>query len=84
MTAHLEPFLAKHERGIAEVCEQVGEAVHYNMAPVLQCHKVSESNMKHGERQLTAVLKYASWNVINMSGTKPKKKHVINNILPIR
>ena len=76
VTAHIAPFLAKHGRGMADVCEQVGEALHYDMAPVLQRHKVSESNVKHGERQLTAVVKSASWNVFNMSGTKPKKKNV--------
>jgi hypothetical protein len=76
VTAHLAPFLAKHGRGMADICEQVGEAAHYAMAPVLQRHKVAEDNPKHGERQLTAVVKFASWNVFNMSGTKKTKKVV--------
>ena len=61
---------------MANVCEQVGEPVHYDMVPVLQRHKVFENNLKHGERQLTTVVKYASWNVFNMSGTKPNKNIV--------
>jgi hypothetical protein len=76
VAAHLSPFLAKHGRGMADICEQVGEAAHYAMAPVLQRHKVAESNPKHGERQLTAVVKYASWNVYNMTGNKKTRKNV--------
>ena len=43
---------------------------------MLQRHKVSKNNLKHGERQLIAEVKYASYNALNMSGTKPKKKSV--------
>ena len=75
MASHLSPFLVKHGRGMADLCEQVGEAVHYAMRPVLQQHKVAEDNLNHGQRQLTAVVKYGSWNVFNMSGTKKKKKN---------
>ena len=74
VAAHLSPFLAKHGQGMADLCEQVGEAVHYDMAPVLQRHKVSEDKPKHGEKQLTAVVKYASLNVYNMSGIKKGRK----------
>ena len=76
MTAHLSPFLAKHGHGMADLCEQVGEAVHYNMKPILQRHKVAEDNPRYGERQLTAIVKYASWNVFNMSGSEKTKKKV--------
>ena len=44
------PFLAKHGRGMADLCEQVGEAVHYDTKPLLQGHKVAEDNPRHGER----------------------------------
>ena len=76
VAAHLSPFLAKHGRGMADLCEQVGEPAHYDMAPLLQRHKVAEANPKHGERQLTAVVKYASWNVFNMSGAQKNRKRV--------
>ena len=76
VAAHLSPFMAKHGRGMADLCEQVGEAEHYDMAPLLQRHKVAEANPKHGERQLTAVVKYASWNVFNMSGAQKNRKRV--------
>ena len=48
--------------------------MHYNMKPILQRHKVAEDNPRYGERQLTAIVKYASWNVFNMSGSKKTKK----------
>ena len=76
VAAHLSPFLAKHGRGMADICEQVGEAAHYAMAPVLQRNKVAASNPKHRERQLTAVVKYASCNVYNMSGNKKSRRSV--------
>ena len=59
---------------LANLCEQVREAVHYAMGPVLQQHKVAEDNFNHGQRQLTALVKCDSWNVFNMSATKKKKK----------
>ena len=74
MTAHLASFLDMHQRGMADVAEQVGEAAHYAMVPQLQRHKVAEENSTHGDRQLTGVVKFASWNVFNLSGTKKIKK----------
>ena len=60
VTAHLPPFVAKHGRGMAYFCEQVGEAADYSMAPVLQQHKVPEDNYRHRQRLLTTVVKFAS------------------------
>ena len=74
VTAHLSPFLAKHGRGMADLCEQVGEVLHYDTKPILQGHKVAKDNPRHGERQLTAIVKYASWFVFNMSSSKTTKK----------
>ena len=36
VTAHLSSFLTKHGRGMADVCEQVGESAHHAMVPFLQ------------------------------------------------
>ena len=74
VTAHLSSFLSMHGRGMADVCEQVGDAAHHAMKPVLQSHKVAEDNPKYGKRQLKAVVEYSSWNVFNMTGTKRLRK----------
>ena len=60
---------------MADVCEQVGEAVHHAMVPVLQRHKVAKDNLKHGKQLVTSVTKFSSWNLYNMGGAKKKKKH---------
>ena len=65
--AHLITFLEKHQQGMASIAEQVGEAAHYDMVPVLQRHKVSEDHPEFGQRQLKAVVKYAGNRVFNMS-----------------
>ena len=41
---------------------------------MLQRHKLAEDNIRHGERQLKAVIKYASRYVFNMSGKKKASK----------
>ena len=50
VTAHLSSFLSMHGRGMDDVCEQVGEASHHAMKPVLQTHKVAEDNPKFLEK----------------------------------
>ena len=50
VTVHLSTFLAKHGYGLANVCEQFGEAVQHAMVPVLQRHKVAEDNPKYGDQ----------------------------------
>ena len=45
---NLSPFLAKHGRGMADLTEQVKEAAHFAMGPVLQQLKVAEDNQNHG------------------------------------
>ena len=67
--AHLITFLERHRQGMANIAEQVGEAAHYDMVPVLQRHKVAEDHPEFGQRQLKAVVKYASNRVFNMSGS---------------
>lgn len=65
--AHLITFLERHQQGMASIAEQVGEAAHYDMVPVLQRHKVSEDHPEFGQRQVKAVVKYAGRRVFNMS-----------------
>ena len=65
--AHLVTFLERHQQGMASIAEQVGEAAHYDMEPVLQRHKVSEDHPEFGQRQVAAVVKYAGSLVFNMS-----------------
>ena len=65
---------------MADVCEQVGEAAHHAMKPVLQTHKVAEDNPKFGKRQLKAVVEYSSWNVFNITGTKRQKRMKDRNV----
>ena len=74
VTAHLSGFLSMHGRGMDDVCEQVGEASHHAMKPVLQTHKVAEDNPNFGKRQMKAVVEYSSWNVFNITGTKRQKR----------
>ena len=74
MTAHLASFLAKHNRGMDDACEQVEEAAQNSMESVLQRHKVLEDNYKHGERQLVAIVKFASLKVLNLLVTKKTRK----------
>ena len=68
VTAHLSKFLSMHGKGMADVCEQVGESADMNTE--LQRHKRSESHPNPGDYLLTAIVKFASWNVFNISGTK--------------
>lgn len=72
--AHLITFLERHKQGMANVAEQVGEAAHYDMVPTLQRHKVAEDHPEFGQRQVQAVVKYASNRVFNMSGISKVKK----------
>ena len=72
---HLSTFLDKHGYGLANVCEQFGEAVQHAMVPVLQRHKVAEDNLKYWDQLITSVMKFSSWNLYNMGGSKQKKKH---------
>ena len=70
---HLSTFLAKHGYGLASVCDQVGEAVHHDMVPVFQRHKVAEDNQKYGDQLGTSVTKFSSWNLYNMGEEKKKE-----------
>ena len=66
VTARLATFLKDHGRGMADVCEQVGEAAHHAMKPVLQRHKRALTHPQHGALQLAAVVKFGSWGVFSM------------------
>ena len=70
---HLSTFLDKHGYGLANVCEQFGEAVQHAMVPVLQRHKVAEDNLKYWDQLITSVMKFSSWNLYNMGGEKKKR-----------
>ena len=74
--AHLITYLEQHREGMASIAEQVGEAAHYDMVPVLQRHKVAEDHPKFGPRQVQAVVKYASNRVFNMSCSTSVKRVV--------
>ena len=63
VTAHLEDILTKQGKGKALFTKQTGEAAHHKMKPVLARHSRSEVHKHHGLTQLTAVTKFASWNL---------------------
>ena len=58
---------------MADLRDQLGEAAHYTMGAVFQRHKVAKDNSNHRQMQLTAVVKYGSSNIYNMSGTRKRK-----------
>ena len=43
--------------------KQTGEAAHCKMKPVMGRYGRAEDHKDHGERQLTSVRKFASWNL---------------------
>ena len=61
--AHLITFLERHQQGMASIAEQVGEAAHYDMVPVLQRHKVSEDHPEFGQRQVLLWLLADDWSI---------------------
>ena len=63
VTAHLEDVLSKLQKGLAMYAEQTGEAAHWKMKPIMGRHCRSEDHTDHGQSQLTAVCKFASWNL---------------------
>ena len=63
VTAHLEDMLTRQGKGMAHFAEQTGEAAHHKMKPVLGRHGRAEMHKDHGQRQLTAITKFASWNL---------------------
>ena len=63
MTAYLGDVLTEKQQGLALFAEQAGEAAHCKMKPVMKRHSRSEDHKDHGQRQLTAVTKFASRNL---------------------
>lgn len=70
VTAHLEDVLTKLGKGLADMAEQTGEAAHFKMAPVMARHHRQESHRDHGKGQLTATIKFASWNLKDIKQLK--------------
>ena len=63
VTAHLEEFLTRQKTGLAKFAEQTGEAAHCSMKPVMKRHSRSEGHKEHGQKQLSAIRKFGSWNL---------------------
>ena len=61
VTAHLEDMLTKQGKGMAHFAEQTGEAAYHEMKPADTAGLKITKN--HGLTQLTAVTKFASWNL---------------------
>ena len=61
VTAHLEDMLTKQGKGMAHFAEQTGEAAYHKMKPADTAGLKITKN--HGLTQLTAVTKFASWNL---------------------
>lgn len=66
VTAHMEDILTKQGKGMAHFAEQSGEVAHHKMKPVLAKHCRSENHKDYGLTQLTAVTKFANWNLKDM------------------
>ena len=74
--AHLEDVLSKLQQGLALYAEQTGEGAHWKMELIMDRHHRSEDHKDHGQSQLTAVCKFASWNLKSITNLKRNKDFI--------
>jgi hypothetical protein len=58
---HLEPLLDRLGRGLALVCEQAGEAIHYRFKGTKSRYRLNKYHVMAGKAQKKAVVQWSSW-----------------------